>query len=194
MPNITPRTFPTTLSLPAFALLALALVAAAPAIAAGEHDGGHDHESDGHSDGHGNGDGDGDGGGHSFDFGSPAEATEADRTIEVTAHDDMTFSPDTVSIDKGTTVRFVVDNIGELEHSFTLATPTEQREHEEEMQGMSMDRMADHMKGDPNGIVVQPGDTRSITWRFTEATTVQFACHIPGHYPAGMKGSVSVSQ
>lgn len=194
MLNITQRTFPTIFSLSAFALLALALVAATPAIAAGEHDGGHDHESNGHGHDDGHGDDHGDGGGHSFDFGSPAEAAEADRTIEVTARDDMMFSPDAVSIDKGTTVRFVVDNVGELQHSFTLATPTEQREHEEEMQGMSMDRMADHMKGDPNGIVVQPGDTRSITWRFTEATTVQFACHIPGHYPAGMKGSVSVSQ
>ena len=165
----------------AIALLALSLGVAGPAVAAGEHGGGHD-------DGHGGG------GGHSFGFGSPAAESEADRTVTVTARDDMTFSPDSISIDKGTTIRFIVDNVGQLQHSFTLATPTQQSRHEEEMQGMSMDRMAGHMDDDPNGIVVQPGETGSITWRFTEATTVQFACHIPGHYPAGMKGSIRVKR
>ncbi len=162
----------------AAALLALSLAAVGPVIAAGEHDGEHGNH----------------GGGHTFGFGAPADAGEADRTITVTARDNMKFSPDSVLIDKGTTVRFVIENVGQLQHSFTLATPAQQREHEEEMQGMSMDRMAGHMDDDPNGIVVQPGDTGSITWRFTEATTVQFACHIPGHYPAGMKGSIRVSQ
>ncbi len=165
-------------------LLALSLAIAAPAFAAGEHDGGHGHDDNGH----------GHDGGHSFSFGSPADDGEADRTIEVTARDDMTFSPDKVSVDKGTTVRFVVDNVGQLQHSFTLGTPTQQREHEEEMQGMAMEQMAGHMDDDPNGIVVQPGETGSITWRFTEAATVQFACHIPGHYPAGMKGNIDVSR
>jgi uncharacterized cupredoxin-like copper-binding protein len=84
--------------------------------------------------------------------------------------------------------------VGQLKHSFTLAMPAQQREHEKEMQGMSMDRMAGHMDDDPNGIVVQPGETGSITWRFTEATNIEFACHIPGHYPAGMKGSINVDR
>lgn len=181
------------------ALLALSLMATAPAIAAGEHGGGHDEEhGGGHNDEHGGGHDDGGGGhggggGHTFSFGAPAEASEADRTIAVTARDNMVFSPDTVSIEKGTTVRFVVENVGQLQHSFTLATPGEQRQHEKEMQGMSMDRMAGHMDEDPNGIVLQPGETGSITWQFTAATTVQFACHIPGHYPAGMKGSIDVN-
>lgn len=184
MRNIYPRNPVSRSVRAATTLLALSLAIAGPAFAAGEHGGEHGDDGNGH----------GDGGGHSFNFGSPADADEADRTVEVTARDDMTFSPDTVSIEKGTTVRFVVDNVGELQHSFTLARPTQQREHEEEMQGMAMDQMAGHMDDDPNGIVVQPGETGSITWRFTEATTVQFACHIPGHYPAGMKGSIGVNE
>ena len=182
MHNIDQRnaTGPSTLA--SIALLALSLATGGAAVAAGEHDGEHDSEGDGH----------GHGGGHSFSFGSPADASEADRTIRVTARDTMEFEPEAVSIAEGTTVRFVVDNVGQLQHSFTLATPTRQKEHEEEMQGMSMDRMAGHMDGDPNGIVVQSGETESITWRFTEATTIEFACHIPGHYPAGMKGSINV--
>lgn len=177
MHNIDPHKS-TRPSFAASALFALSLAATGPVSAAGEHGGGHDDN----------------GGGHSFAFGSPADASEADRTITVTAKDTMVFSPDAVSIGKGSTVRFVIENVGQLQHSFTLATPAEQREHEKEMQGMSMDRMAGHMDNDPNGVVVQPGETGSITWRFTEATKVQFAFHIPGHYPAGMKGSIRVKQ
>lgn len=164
--------------LSATVLLAMSLAATGSVIAAGEHGGGHDNNGDGHS----------------FAFGTPADADEADRTITVTARDNMKFEPDSVSVEKGTTIRFVVDNVGQLQHSFTLAKPGQQRAHEEEMQGMSMDRMAGHMDDEPNGIVVQPGETGSITWRFTEATTVQFACHIPGHYPAGMKGDIRVNR
>ncbi len=150
-------------------LLAISLAATSPVLAAGEHDGEHDNN----------------GGGHTFAFGAPADASEADRTITITARDNMTFESDSISIEKGTTIQIVIDNVGQFQHSFTLAEPVEQRAHEKEMQGMSMDRMAGHMDDDPNGIVVQPGETGSVTWRFTEATTVRSACHIPGHYPAG---------
>lgn len=184
----------------AIALLALSVAAAVPALASGDHGGEHHHDESGghgHEDqGHGHGDEGhhhGDEGDHSFSFGAPADEHDADRTITVTARDTMKYEPDSVSIDEGTTVRFVVENAGQLQHSFTLATPAQQREHEKEMQGMPADQLAGHMAEDPNGIVVQPGETGSITWRFTKARTVQFACHIPGHYQAGMKGSIHVS-
>jgi uncharacterized cupredoxin-like copper-binding protein len=61
------------------------------------------------------------------------------------------------------------------------------------MQGMPMEEMAHHMRDEPNGLVVQPGETKSLTWRFAEGGPVQFACHIPGHYPAGMKGRIRVN-
>jgi uncharacterized cupredoxin-like copper-binding protein len=93
-------------SFTASALFALSLAATGPVSAAGEHGGGHDDN----------------GGGHSVAFGSPADASEADRTITVTARDTMVFSPDAVAIGKGTTVRFVIENVGQLQHSFTLAT------------------------------------------------------------------------
>ncbi|MFM2005202.1 MAG: hypothetical protein RLZZ09_857, partial [Pseudomonadota bacterium] len=31
-------------------------------------------------------------------------------------------------------------------------------------------------------------------WQFTKAGTVNFACLMPGHYEAGMKGAVKVSR
>lgn len=57
---------------------------------------------------------------------------------------------------------------------------------------MAPERMAGHMEDSPNGVVVQPGRTGSLTWRFERGGPIQFACHIPGHYPAGMKGGIRV--
>lgn len=131
--------------------------------------------------------------GGAFAFGSPAERSEADRTIQVKAKDQMTFSPERMEVQAGETVRFVVENVGSVQHSFTLATPAGQEAHEKEMQGMSQEKLAGHMQQDPTGIVVQPGETKTLTWRFAQGGPVQFACHIPGHYSAGMKGRIGVS-
>ncbi|MDZ7748740.1 MAG: plastocyanin/azurin family copper-binding protein [Halofilum sp. (in: g-proteobacteria)] len=169
--------------------LALVLALAAPAaMAAGDHAGGHGQQEQG---GHGHEDsGHGHHGAHGFDFGAAAPNAEPDHTIEIVAHDRMRFEPASVTIEPGQVVRFVVRNRGELQHSFTLGSPQYQRTHEREMQGMAPENMAGHMEGSPNGMVVAPGSTDSLTWRFEAGGPIQFACHIPGHYDAGMKGRV----
>jgi uncharacterized cupredoxin-like copper-binding protein len=43
-----------------------------------------------------------------------------------------------------------------------------------------------------NGKWVEPKTSGDILWRFTKAGTFEFACLIPGHYEAGMKGIVVV--
>ena len=153
-------------------LLTLFLVPAA-ALASGEHSGDHD-------------------GSEAYTFGEPASPSSADRTITIEASDRMTFSPSDIVTSKGETIRFVVRNVGELPHSFTLGTPTDQRMHEDEMQGMSVDKVTGHMADDATGMTVPAGNTDSLTWRFTDAGAVQFACHVPGHYPKGMKGTIRV--
>ena len=47
---------------------------------------------------------------------------------------------------------------------------------------------------DPNSIRLEPGKTGNIVWKFTNAGKFEFACLIPGHYEAGMKGDLSVAQ
>jgi len=46
---------------------------------------------------------------------------------------------------------------------------------------------------EPNQITLAPGQQGEIVWRFTRAGTVHFACLIPGHYEAGMKGQIRVA-
>jgi uncharacterized cupredoxin-like copper-binding protein len=47
---------------------------------------------------------------------------------------------------------------------------------------------------DPNSMLVEPGKTAELTWTFADATGLEFACNIPGHYQAGMVGKVAISQ
>lgn len=178
---------------------AMLLAATMPVVlASGDHEGGHGgndeqgHETgDGHGNGHGNGHGHGHGG-MDFGFGKPAAADQADRTIEIVVRDSMRIEPASVTVEPGETVTFRVRNSGRMQHSFTLGTPAYQQRHDREMMDMPMDEMERHMDDSPNGIVVPPGDTRALTWTFRKHGPIEFACHIPGHYPAGMKGMLQI--
>ncbi|MNL78605.1 hypothetical protein D3C87_2050360 [compost metagenome] len=62
-----------------------------------------------------------------------------------------------------------------------------------EMDHGSMPGMDHAMKhDDPNSVLVEPGKTAELTWIFTKATRLEFACNIPGHYQAGMVGQLTV--
>lgn len=120
--------------------------------------------------------------------GEPADAADADRTIEVTALDTMAYEPTTVTVEPGETVTFVVTNAGEAVHEFTLGDQAMQDEHAEEMAEMGSGMGHD----EPNALSLEPGETKELTWRFGEAGTVIYACHEPGHYAAGMHGEITV--
>lgn len=153
------------------------------------HDDGHGHD-EGHRDGdddHGHaGDGHA-GGGHDFALGRPGSPADVDRTVEIRATE-MRFQPEAISVTPGETVRFVVHNEGQLRHSFLIGTRAEQRAHEKRMQDMSRDELAAH--NDPNMLMLAPGETETLVWRFGRDVDgkARFACHVPGHYQAGMRG------
>lgn len=123
-----------------------------------------------------------------FAFGEPADAADADRVIEVTASDDFRFDPATITVAAGETVTFRIVNVGAIPHDFTLGDESTQQAHAEEMEEMAGMAMAD----EPNAMVIGPGETRELTWHFTEAGSLLIGCHQVGHYEAGMKAEVLV--
>ncbi|MFK3794956.1 plastocyanin/azurin family copper-binding protein [Pseudomonas sp. NPDC088444] len=146
-------------------------------------------------------------GGH-FDFGHAAKVDQATRTVELTLGD-MYFEPKSLSVKEGETVRFVLVNKGQLLHEFNLGNAAMHAAHQQEMlkmvasgmltsTGMKHDMAGmDHgsMKhDDPNSVLVEPGKTAELTWTFTKATDLEFACNIPGHYQAGMVGKISIAE
>ncbi|MEO8642889.1 cupredoxin family protein [Pseudomonas sp.] len=148
---------------------------------------------------------------HTYDFGQPAQAAKATRSVEVVMGD-MSFTAKAIDIKAGETVRFVLVNKGQLLHEFNLGDAAMHARHQQEMMNMQQSGMLtptgmkemDHgaMAGmghemkhdDPNSVLVEPGKTAELTWTFTKATNLEFACNIPGHYQAGMVGKLTVSQ
>lgn len=138
---------------------------ASAAFAAGSHAGGHGTAS----------------------IGQPGVASKAQRTITVLMTDDMRFTPSSIQVRRGETVRFVVKNNGKLKHEFNLGTEADLKAHYEQMK-----KFPEMEHDEPNIASVAPGGTGEVVWQFTKAGTVNFACLHPGHYDAGMKGTVKV--
>lgn len=119
-------------------------------------------------------------------FGHPGKATQVTRTIKAIATD-IKFSPLQITVKAGDTVKFEISNQGVLAHEFVLGSAAEQIEHDKEMAAMAGMPM-DH----PNGVSIAPGKTGFLIWTFTKAGTLQYACHVAGHFAAGMVGQLSV--
>ncbi|MDG9884516.1 cupredoxin family protein [Pseudomonas sp. GD04058] len=140
--------------------------------------------------------------GQGFAFGQPAPAAKATRTVEVTLGD-MYFEPRTLEVKAGETVRFVVINKGQVAHEFNLGDTAMHTAHQKEMLAMAQ---MDHSKmghgdmnhgmqhDDPNTVLVQPGQRGELTWTFSNSAPIEFACNVPGHYQAGMVGTLNIAR
>jgi uncharacterized cupredoxin-like copper-binding protein len=122
-------------------------------------------------------------------LGEPADAPQADRKVHIVANDQLQFDPDTVDVKVGDTITFEIENTGSVDHEFVLGSTDYQAQHEEEMQAGEME-----MGHEPNELEAPAGETATLTWHFTEAGTTEFGCHEPGHFPAGMLGTITVSE
>ncbi|QJC57270.1 Plastocyanin [Polaromonas vacuolata] len=140
------------------------------ALAAGNHAGGHDA-------GHGE-----------SAIGKPGVVAKVTRTITVEMSDSMRYTPSDIQAKKGETIRLLVKNTGKVKHEMSLGSEKYLLAHLEEMKkfpGMEHD--------EPGKLTLAPGTEGEIIWQFSKAGTVNFACLMPGHYEAGMKGQVKVS-
>ncbi len=172
---------------------ALILALANPVYASGSHTGGHGHETKKTEDGsHGHSEGNGDAGHHEMAAGMPGMANMVTRTINVsmieTDDGDMIFEPKSLEIKAGETVRFAIQNKGELEHEFVLDTVEKNADHKK-----LMEKFPEMEHDDPNSVRLEEGQSGEIIWSFTNTGTFEFACLIPGHYEAGMHSSIEVA-
>jgi uncharacterized cupredoxin-like copper-binding protein len=124
--------------------------------------------------------------GKKYSFGEPGKASEATRTVEVTAddHDGMRFVMDLGPVKQGEVIRFVVTNKGQGPHEFSVGDTASQRAHAKLM-AKNPDM---HHEGDPSVVVLRPGETKELVWKFSKPVQgdLVFACQMPGHYDAGM--------
>ena len=118
---------------------------------------------------------------------SPDPSAAATR-IEVTLTDALRIEPAAMTVPAGVPVTFVVTNSGSTDHEFYLGDEAAQAEHEKEMAemgGMTHD--------EPEGIALEPGETKELTFTFAEAGETLAGCHVVGHYGGGMKATITIT-
>lgn len=119
--------------------------------------------------------------------GQPGNAAKVSRTVDVAMSDTMRFTPDSIAVKPGETVRFVVRNVGKVEHEMVVGTASELKQHAQMMRSMPAEKHAG-----PNQITLAPGKQGTLVWQFDGPGTVDFACLVPGHFEAGMVGKFLV--
>ena len=115
------------------------------------------------------------------------------RSIEVRMDDQMRFTPSAIEVRAGETIRFVVHNAGQTAHEMVLGSDEDIREHAQAMQ-QGAGHSDGHSHGSGAAITVAAGQRGELVVKFDQSGTLQMACLIPGHYEAGMRGTVKVSE
>ena len=107
--------------------------------------------------------------------------------VPVVMTDAMRFVPDAITVKAGEPITFVVTNDGLIVHEFFGGTQDDQDVHAVEMAAGGMSH------GHDNAVSVKPGGTASLTMTFVKVGSLLVGCHEPGHYAAGMKATLTIS-
>lgn len=121
-----------------------------------------------------------------FSAGQPGDPKKPARTVTISMRE-MQFEPSRIEVHKGEQIRFVLRNVGTESHEFVLATPDENRKHEEIMK-----KFPNMEHDDPNAKRVARSESAELLWAFTKPGEFEFACLIPDHREYGMVGTVVV--
>lgn len=125
-----------------------------------------------------------------FNAGTPGDPKKPFRVIEMTAKETdkgMAFEPAKIVVEQGEQIKFVISNVGELDHEFMLDSLEANKKH-----AIAMQKNPEMEHDDPNGKRIVSKKQADMVWKFSKLGTFEYACLIPGHYEAGMKGVVEV--
>jgi len=140
--------------------------------------------------------------------GTAGKSDEVTRVIKIEMYDNY-FEPNSFNFKAGETVRFEVENFGELVHEFNIANSMMHKKHQPEMQKMveneilfgdsidrkkmaKMDKSMSHQH--INSVLLEPKEKQDLIWKFSKAQNIEVACNVPGHYEVGMIAQVKISQ
>jgi len=110
----------------------------------------------------------------------------ATKNLVIEANDSMRFIPSSLEIREGDEVRIILVNTGRVRHELVIGDQDSLGRHAQDMKKSN----AHHH--DAESIFVEPGQVGMVIWRATTTKPIGFACFEPGHFEAGMRGTVSV--
>ena len=121
-------------------------------------------------------------------WGIAGDAKSVSRSIAVSMSDTMRFTPDSIDVKQGETIKFTAKNQGKILHEFVIGAKKELEEH-----AALMVKFPTMEHSEPYMMHVSPGKTGQIIWTFNKPGNFDFACLIAGHYQAGMVGKITVA-
>lgn len=95
------------------------------------------------------------------------------------------FTPETLSVQEGETIRFVFANRDTVFHEALFADEETQDRHGQHHAGGH---------GEAARVEVSPGQSAELAYSFERAGSLLIGCHEPGHWEAGMKAVITVSR
>ena len=140
-------------------------------------------------------------------IGVKGNAENVDRVIKVLMYDNY-YQPNKFQVKKNETIKFVVENKGQLVHEFNIATKEMHFKHQPEMMIMAENeillvdkidkkKMQEMSKKNPamkhshsNSVLLSPGESAELIWKFSNSVDIEAACNVPGHYDAGMVAKI----
>ncbi len=125
-----------------------------------------------------------------YSAGEPGDSNKPARTVVISMREGdgkMMFIPDRLEVRRNEQIRFILTNVGNLDHEFMLATVEENLKHAVEMQ-----KNPDMEHDDANGKRIAPKRKAELVWRFTKVGVFEYGCLIPGHRESGMFGTIVV--
>ena len=141
-------------------------------------------------------------------IGEKGKISEVSRVIQINMYDNY-YEPDKIEVKKGETIKFFIKNLGELVHEFNIATKMMHLEHQPEMMTLveneiilsdkiDKQKMIEMVKKNPsmshthsNSVLLSPGESGNLIWKFTNSVKLEAACNVPGHYEAGMIAEIN---
>ena len=140
-------------------------------------------------------------------IGEEGDPNKIDRVVNIKMYDNY-YEPNLVKIKKGETIKFIIENLGEMVHEYNIGTKEMHIKHQPEMQKLidheillvdkidkiKMKKMSkmDHSLGHShaNSIMLEPKSSGELIWKFSKDINLEMACNIPGHYESGMVGNL----
>ena len=107
----------------------------------------------------------------------------AERTVEITIRHSR-FQPAAIDVAPGERVRFEITNLDPIDHEFILG--------DEEVQARHENGTEPEHGSVPGEVSIPAVAERATTYVFESSGELEFACHLPGHYAYGMRGTVRV--
>ena len=143
-------------------------------------------------------------------IGFKGKERDINRVIKVKMYDNY-YEPNSFQIKAGETIKFEVENLGELVHEFNIANKMMHIKHQPEMEKMveneilladsidkekmkkmaKMDKAMAHSHS--NSVLLEPKQKGNIIWKFDNAVNIEIACNVPGHYQVGMIAKVDIN-